>query len=989
MKILFSCLFFLFSFFPAYVSEAAERFPAYTLSVSFDLPSGTLHGVAEIVFPEGREAVISTDMLEIISVKQDGQVVEPEIYEGMFTVRGTGILEIAYKAVYAGKTGQEEGILENNVSAKGISLIRAWYPALSTMAFYRLKAMLPEGYTALSGADEVEVLRLPEGTEYSFLFPYPVRQIQLIGTVYDEMKEVSDGVEIYGYFSPANNVLGKRLMKQAKADLATYGKVLRRYPFKRYTIAEHFLPGEYSMPSCMITGTDLEEISSSVVKFRRNILKQWFGNFIYADPLKGNWIEGLTAYLSEYYPEEKDADRWQSRKNIMIGYENSVFSENETSLRDFRGGTGPSSIAIGSGKGSMFFHMLKNLLGEEIFLEGLRMFVLESSLREVSWDDVRAAFEISSGRELEGFFGQWTARKGLPLISMEQPGVKYKNGVPTVSFGIIQVGEPYELTLSGLIRTSKGDYPQTFNISKRRETFQVPVEGTPLELILDPRYDVMRRLSEDELPPVLSALFGDQEKIVVLRREEREKYVDLLAFLEQKGFRIVEDADMMDEDIERSSLLVLGFDTRVIRRLFGNWTENIPPGVAIVTRKNPLNKKKIVAVAYADNQENIVPVIRKIFMYGNYSMVRIREQERIETSIYEADKGQTLSLREQIVVVEPHHTNELEDVIDRVIDFPVIYVGERHTNYEDHKVQLQVIMRLHDQGGRFAIGMEMFQKPFQRFIDEYLAGTITEREFLKKTEYFKRWQFDYSYYREILEYAKVNNIPVVALNLWTEIIRKVASNGLDGLTEIEKDEIPKDMDMSDETYRERLMEVFQHHNRQSKDFNYFYQSQILWDETMAHTVDEYLQKNPGYQFVVLAGVGHVMYGSGIPRRLKRLNGKDYVTLVPHIGSLDKDLGDFVYLAEEIPSPPALKLGVVLKEISGRVRVEKVIPRSIAQDLGIQKGDIIVALDDWNIEEINDVKIFMSGSTRGQETRVKILRKKFLVGYEQKVLSGTF
>ena len=55
-------------------------------------------------------------------------------------------------------------------------------------------------------------------------------------------------------------------------------------------------------------------------------------------------------------------------------------------------------------------------------------------------------------------------------------------------------------------------------------------------------------------------------------------------------------------------------------------------------------------------------------------------------------------------------------------------------------------------------------------------------------------------------------------------------------------------------------------------FDNFYQSQILWDETMAHSAADFLKEKPGYQLVVLAGEEHIMYDSGIPQRLKRLTG---------------------------------------------------------------------------------------------------------------------
>jgi uncharacterized iron-regulated protein len=332
---------------------------------------------------------------------------------------------------------------------------------------------------------------------------------------------------------------------------------------------------------------------------------------------------------------------------------------------------------------------------------------------------------------------------------------------------------------------------------------------------------------------------------------------------------------------------------------------------------------------------------------------------------------------------------KLDTIIDDILKKPVIYVGERHTNYEDHKVQLKVIMSLHEKGRKFAIGMEMFQRPFQSVMNEYLAGSIGDKEFLKRTEYFKRWQFDYNLYREIIEYARAKNIPVIALNLWSEIIRKVATDGLDGLTQTERGELPASMDMSDEAYRERLEEVFkQHRNLENKNFDNFYQSQVLWDETMAQSIDEFLGKNPGYQMVVLAGTGHIMYDSGIPQRAFRLNSREYATIIPWTESIDEGIADYLFAADPVPVPPTLKLGVVLKETDGLIGIDALVPGSIAKNAGLEKGDILLSLDDWKIADIADAAIFMVDKKRGDTVKIKVLRKGFLSGYKEMEFTAT-
>jgi uncharacterized iron-regulated protein len=345
-----------------------------------------------------------------------------------------------------------------------------------------------------------------------------------------------------------------------------------------------------------------------------------------------------------------------------------------------------------------------------------------------------------------------------------------------------------------------------------------------------------------------------------------------------------------------------------------------------------------------------------------------------------------VNLRETVEGVEPKRTQGLDAIIEQVRDTSIIFVGERHTNYEDHKVELDVVMALHKKGKKFGIGMEMFQRPFQAAIDDYISGTIDEKEFLKKTEYFKRWRFDYNLYREIVEFARAEGIPIVALNLKSEIVDKVAAGGLDALSEDEKKEIPGDMDMSDDPYRRRLQEIYESHPQRTR-FDNFYQSQILWDEAMAHSVAEFLKRKPDYQVVVMAGAQHIMYENGIPRRVKRLTGKDYVTLISGVFAVD--IGNYVLFPDEISPPFTAKLGVILNEETGRVVIEDFSPGSPALKAGLKKGDALVRIDDMNVETVEDAKIALFDKRPEQTVKVKIMRKRFLLGEKEMEFDITF
>ena len=230
----------------------------------------------------------------------------------------------------------------------------------------------------------------------------------------------------------------------------------------------------------------------------------------------------------------------------------------------------------------------------------------------------------------------------------------------------------------------------------------------------------------------------------------------------------------------------------------------------------------------------------------------------------------------------PDDVDRHQKILKNLTKSDIVYLGETHDSLEDHQAQLEIIEQLHQNQEKIAIALEMFQRPYQEFLDRYLAGEISETELRTKTEYDRRWGFNWEYYAPILRFAKENKLPLIALNTPTEISRKVSREGLDKLTASDFQFIPPaaEIDTSNPEYRQMLLEFYQQHAQaghgNSKGFDRFVLAQVLWDETMAEAIAQFYRQNPQYQIVVLAGKGHIIYGFGIPDRVaRRLQNTDF------------------------------------------------------------------------------------------------------------------
>lgn len=326
-------------------------------------------------------------------------------------------------------------------------------------------------------------------------------------------------------------------------------------------------------------------------------------------------------------------------------------------------------------------------------------------------------------------------------------------------------------------------------------------------------------------------------------------------------------------------------------------------------------------------------------------------------------------------VVDLNALPALESIAPKLAGKRVVFIGEIHTRYDHHLNQLDVIRRLHGQGAPLAIGVECFQQPYQRHLDDYIAGKIDEHELLRKTEYYQRWRFDFRLYAPILAFAREHRIPVVALNVPGEITTKVGRDGLDALTPEERKWVPQ-TDDTDAAYRERLRSAFEQHPREPgsvQTFENFLAAQLVWDEGMAQRAADYLKANPRRRMVVLAGSGHLAYGAGIPRRLtRRLPVETAIVLHDGFEPLGPGVADFLLLSEEKRLPPAGVLGVVLGK-QGQAVVTDFAKGSAAEAAGIRRGDGIVAIDGSGVANLGEVKAALWDKRPGDAVRVDVRR----------------
>ena len=336
------------------------------------------------------------------------------------------------------------------------------------------------------------------------------------------------------------------------------------------------------------------------------------------------------------------------------------------------------------------------------------------------------------------------------------------------------------------------------------------------------------------------------------------------------------------------------------------------------------------------------------------------------------------------VILDLSDPRQINELTGKLTEKRALFIGEIHDMQEHHQNQFRLIQNLYERYPYIAIGVEYFQQPFQSHLNDYIAGYIDEREMLVRTEYFKRWKIDYRMLQPILRFAREKHIPVLALNISDEIHHKVFQGGLKSLTPEERAHIPDELQPIDKDYRDRLKTIFNVHP-EGTTFDTFVEGQLLWDEAMADVAANYLKEHPQTLLVVLAGMGHMMYGDGIPKALDRRLGGKYSTAAIN----GKQLGDYPGIADFILAssggtalPDAGKLGISVDDSSKDVIITQLGPNGAAKASGIKVGDRILALDGMKIANFPEIKAIMFDKRPGDVVRVTLRREHLLAEYEE-------
>ena len=620
---------------PLYADEIPEvRALRHNLQVELNPRQGLLQVQDRIEIVSGGNLRFRlADEVELLEVRLDGEPISIKGNSGFWQMDlgkfGPHELELRYSGTFLPE-GESETLTpvspQRPVITPGASYLppgSGWYPEFESTSFtYAVSVSVPAPQKALVPGRLIMETHDHEGAhcyQARFDFSEPAWGIPLFAGPYQIREHRNGAYRLRTYFFEGMDALADDYLSLSNDYINLFADRIGPYPFNSFHIVAAQRPLGLGFPGITYIGRRV--LALPFIKHSslgHEILHNWWGNGVYVDYAKGNWAEGLTTYLADYFLlERKSIEKAKERRLEWLRDYAALPAERDLPARAFTSKTHTASQVVGYNKVAFLFHMLRRELGEDIFDTALRRYWNKQRFHVAGWDELENSFSATADRDLSVYFSQWLDRAGAPNISLNKV-VKKRNADRRwdLSLVVTQTEPAYRLQLPIRIQTRDGAVERIVQVNGPRTAVTVQLASEPLELAADPDFHLFRHLEAGEAPPILrdTLLSGQTQSLLLGNDAFRQQALGLANAMLDAPLQLNSSLD------PNKPFLLIGPSAEVEAFLDAHNIPGVPaelmtPSSARAWAGHTQKGQPYVIVA-ADNQASLAALLRPLPHYG-------------------------------------------------------------------------------------------------------------------------------------------------------------------------------------------------------------------------------------------------------------------------------------------------------------------------------------------------------------------------------------
>jgi aminopeptidase N len=475
----------------------------YDLDIALPDPGGNrIQGSATLRLRTTRPGVgaVVLDLtgLEVTSVTVDGEPVEEAYADGRLSVpipagatpTDTFVVTVRYRGV------PDDGlVMENNLAGAPAvfadnwpNRARFWFPSVddpSDKATVSFTVHAPAAWVVVANGAEVGEptpeaagdghgprrvwrWRLDEPvSSYNMVFGAGDLVVMPLGTAACGRAPASprpDGcVAVSAWLFPEDTVQAHRTFLRAPEMVDYFAQLIGPYPYEKLAHVQSAtrFGGMENASAIFYTDQGLASGRNLEETVAHETAHQWFGDWVTEADWPELWLsEGFATYFGHLFFEHADGE---AAFRALMEEDRREYLASEVTDRPVIDRDQQNLFALlddnSYQKGGWFLHMLRGILGGDVFFRGIRAYCDRYGAGNATSDDLRSVMAEASGKDLAWFFHQWLEEPGYPVLVTDW---SYDPDTKSVNLTVTQ--------------TQRADWP-TFRLPLEVEV--VPSSGAP------------------------------------------------------------------------------------------------------------------------------------------------------------------------------------------------------------------------------------------------------------------------------------------------------------------------------------------------------------------------------------------------------------------------------------------------------------------------------------------------------------------------------
>jgi predicted negative regulator of RcsB-dependent stress response len=293
--------------------------------------------------------------------------------------------------------------------------------------------------------------------------------------------------------------------------LEFYSEKFSSYPSRTFNVVvidDNSLLG-FSSPGMLFLADRAFGPIPNIKLISKELSSQWWGYLISPSTESDLWLkEGFSTYSALLYEEKILTQLGFAQELQDISIAALLYEDDSSILNAYQLDLySPEYNSILKNKGAYVLHMLRGVMGDNMFFKLLKQYLYDFTYKKASIRDFRSLAEKISGKDLGYFFSQWIEQTGVPEFEYEYTTFLVKNGY-RVDGVIKQDLDLFRMPLEIEIKTDGDTEIKKIEMMGSEYNFSVPAVGRPKSITIDPNNKVLKVSRQTRLATLIAR--GDE-----------------------------------------------------------------------------------------------------------------------------------------------------------------------------------------------------------------------------------------------------------------------------------------------------------------------------------------------------------------------------------------------------------------------------------------------------------------------------------------------